>query len=100
MARVKLLPMGQELLRRVLVRQGAQSVYRELEGHRVHYFDVPGRGAGPTVVLLHGLGGSSIGFSRCLLPLARNARRVIAPDLPGSGWSPEPADGPLGLMEL
>lgn len=100
MARIRLLPMGQEFMRRMLVRQGVGSVFTEVDGHRMHFFDVPGKGSGPTVVLLHGLGGSAIGWGRCLLPLARHARRILVPDLPGSGWSPDPVPRALSLLEL
>jgi len=45
-------------------------------------------GAGPAVILVHGLGGSSNTFQPLLPSLA--GHRVIRPDLPGSGRSPVP----------
>jgi pimeloyl-ACP methyl ester carboxylesterase len=43
----------------------------------------------PTVVLFHGLGGSSTSFYP-VIPQLRRAYRVIVPDLPGNGWSTPP----------
>ncbi|MDQ4006246.1 MAG: alpha/beta hydrolase [Actinomycetota bacterium] len=44
-------------------------------------------GSGPAVVLLHGLGGSHVNWTR-LGPLLAEHARVIAPDFPGFGYSP------------
>ena len=44
-------------------------------------------GAGPPLILIHGLGGSARWWSRNL-PVLSNSFRVIAVDLPGSGASP------------
>lgn len=51
----------------------------------VHVADWGGRG--PTVVLLHGLGGSHLNWMAAAPRLARR-HRVLAPDLPGFGHSP------------
>ena len=48
-------------------------------------------GTGPSVLLLHGGGATHHEWSRVAPWLARG-HRVIAPDLPGFGQSPEPAD--------
>ena len=55
----------------------------EVEGSRLHYLD---RGAGPVVVLVHGLGGNLRNFYRLADRLAATCR-VIAVDRPGSGYS-------------
>lgn len=55
----------------------------EVDGARLHYLD---RGAGPVVVLIHGLGGNLRNFYRLVDKLA-TACRVIAVDRPGSGYS-------------
>ena len=61
------------------------------------------RGAGRTVLLIHGLGGSWRSWSTILDPLSA-ARKVIAIDLPGHGATPaEPDsgtfDGLVGSVE-
>ncbi|MFB6722980.1 alpha/beta fold hydrolase [Kribbella sp. NPDC056345] len=65
-------------------------LYREVGGVRVHYREagVPGSTA---VVLVHGFPSSSYSF-RGVLPLIGEHAYVIAPDLPGSGFTEAPAD--------
>ena len=48
------------------------------------------------VVLIHGLGGSARSFDR-LAPLLERRFRVLAPDLPGFGGTPPPADGDYSM---
>ncbi|HKX25610.1 MAG TPA: alpha/beta hydrolase [Actinomycetota bacterium] len=61
---------------------------------RRRILDVGGRttvgdfgGQGPVVVLLHGLGGSHVNWMR-LGPMLAERARVLAPDLPGFGFTP------------
>jgi len=66
-----------------------QSRTVDLDGP-VHYVDFGGPDDGPTVVLVHGLGGSHLNWD-LLAPLLRRHTRVLALDLPGFGLS-EPGD--------
>jgi pimeloyl-ACP methyl ester carboxylesterase len=50
-------------------------------------------GAGPPIVLVHGLGGMSSNW-RLVAPALAATRRVIVPDLPGHGGSPRLAAAP------
>jgi pimeloyl-ACP methyl ester carboxylesterase len=59
-------------------------------GGPVHYVDFGGPDDGPTVVLVHGLGGSHLNWD-LLAPLLRPHARVLALDLPGFGLS-EPGE--------
>jgi magnesium chelatase accessory protein len=52
-------------------------------------------GSGPVLLLLHGTGASTHSF-RDLLPLLAARFQVVAPDLPGHGFTARPAD-PAGL---
>lgn len=54
-------------------------------GGPVHYADWGGDG--PTMVLVHGLGGSHLNWMSTA-PLLLDRHRVLAPDLPGFGLSP------------
>jgi pimeloyl-ACP methyl ester carboxylesterase len=61
---------------------------------RTRVLDVGGRttvgdfgGQGPVMVLLHGLGGSHVNWMR-LGPILAERARVLAPDLPGLGFTP------------
>jgi pimeloyl-ACP methyl ester carboxylesterase len=62
----------------------------DLAGGRLHYADFGGEG--PTVVLVHGLGGSHVDWLSAGSALARRAR-VVALDLAGFGLSPRDARG-------
>jgi pimeloyl-ACP methyl ester carboxylesterase len=59
-------------------------------GGPVHYVDFGGPDGAPTVVLVHGLGGSHLNWD-LFAPLLRPHARVLAIDLPGFGRS-EPGD--------
>ncbi len=60
--------------------------YATVDGLRVRYLEV---GSGTPLVLLHGLGNSSLIWHRVLTPLSEGAR-IIAVDLPGHGLSDVP----------
>ncbi len=87
------------VVRRVLLFRGAESRLTGVGGHAVHFYRVAGRGAGPPVVLVHGLGGNANGFARLLFGLSARFRTVYALDLPGNGFSPLPESGPLGVEQ-
>jgi pimeloyl-ACP methyl ester carboxylesterase len=55
----------------------------EVKGSRVRYLV---GGAGPTLVLVHGLGGSATNWCE-LAPLLASRYRLVVPDLPGHGRS-------------
>jgi pimeloyl-ACP methyl ester carboxylesterase len=55
-------------------------------GGSIHYVDFGGPDDGPTVVLVHGLGGSHLNWD-LFAPLLRPHARVLALDLPGFGRS-------------
>ena len=59
----------------------------EVMGSTINYAEI---GAGPAVVLVHGLGGSWQNWLENLPHLARSGYRAIALDLPGFGRSPLP----------
>ena len=53
---------------------------------RPHRWHVQEAGAGPTILLLHGAGGATQTWRR-LMPLLAERHHVVAPDLPGQGFS-------------
>ncbi len=59
------------------------------EGTSVHFEEANPTGD-PPVVLLHGLGSSGASWQMQMEPLAALGFRVVAPDIPGFGWSPWP----------
>src|SRR5947209_13067647 len=92
-----------EWLRRVshaaLLAQGAESWTGTIGRHRVHRYAFSGRGTGPAVLLLHGLGGSADSMSPLVPPLVDLAPRLVLLELPGHGRSPAPVTGPLSATE-
>jgi len=66
----------------------------EVEGARIHYLD---EGAGPPLVLIHGLGGQMHNFAHSLLDRLKCNHRVIILDRPGSGYSTRPRRGSAAL---
>ena len=62
---------------------GFQSRFAEVGGVTAHYYV---GGAGPPVVLIHGIGGAATNWTE-LAPLLARRRRVLVPDLPGHGRS-------------
>lgn len=64
-----------------------QGQFIEVGGASIHYVD---RGRGPTIVLVHGLGGQLANFSYALLDRLSDEFRVILVDRPGSGYSTRP----------
>lgn len=77
----------QHALKAYLQARGVRSRYVALGGRRLHYLDLKGKGGGAAVLLVHGLAGNASGFSRIILTLGERFSRVVAPDLPGHGFS-------------
>ena len=67
---------------------GLQERFATVEGLRVRYVRA---GRGPAVFLLHGLA-SSIYTWKDVIPTLTRGHEVVALDLPGFGWSDQPAD--------
>ena len=70
---------------------GVESRSVQVAGHGMHYL-VQGPAGGPTVVLVHGLGGHAEEWLNLTAYLVKAGYRVYLPDLPGYGRSEKPAD--------
>jgi pimeloyl-ACP methyl ester carboxylesterase len=68
----------------------------DVSGARIHYLD---QGAGPPIVILHGLGGQIGNFTYALLERLTDEFRVILMDRPGSGYSRRAPGGTGRLPE-
>lgn len=65
------------------------SRFAEVEGVRLHYQEV-GDSHAPPIILIHGFCSSTLVWSKVFLPIADAGFRVVAPDLPGYGYSAKP----------
>jgi pimeloyl-ACP methyl ester carboxylesterase len=74
------------------------SWFTTVDGVCVHYQEAGDENA-PPIILIHGFISSNLVWSSVLLPLARKGFRVIAPDLPGYGYSDKPADARYTIAE-
>jgi pimeloyl-ACP methyl ester carboxylesterase len=89
--KVDLLSTVERAARFLLNRQGFESrTVPTCAGH-LHVYDARGPRALPTIVLLHGLGSAATAFGPLLTRLLPHSGRLVAPDLPGHGFSPAPA---------
>ena len=71
--------------------------YLDLHGERVAYRDA---GTGETLLLIHGMAGSSATW-RAVIPALSKKYRVLAPDLLGHGESTKPrGDYSLGVRSV
>lgn len=73
--------------------QGYLSRYVETSVGRVHAIDVRGNGPLPPLVLLHGFSASAVHYYGLFQRLRHQTRRLIAPDMPGHGFSDMPRGG-------
>src|SRR5215831_9830558 len=74
------------------------SWFTTVNGVRIH-FQEAGDEPAPPVILIHGFISSNLVWSPVLLPLAQKGFRVIAPDLPGYGYSDKPAEARYTIAE-
>jgi len=86
-----LLSAAQKLGRFALNRRGLDSREVRTRVGTLHAYDGRGPGGLPPMVVLHGMGSAATSFGAVLSQLHRHARRVTAPDMPGHGFSAEPA---------
>ncbi len=71
-----------------------QGDFLDLDGERLHLLD---KGAGPPVVMIHGLSGQMGNFTHSLVDRLSADFRVVAFDRPGSGYSTRRAAAPAGV---
>lgn len=64
-----------------------------------HRWHVQEAGAGKTILLIHGAGGATQSF-RNVLPLLAQTHHVVAPDLPGQGFTQAGAQQRYGLVAM
>lgn len=87
-----LLPLIERGVRSALRRQGASWRMVSTQAGQMHVYDIPGTGSprDATLVVMHGIGASASGFAPLLMRLRPFVKRILVPDYPGHGLSPEP----------
>lgn len=88
-----MLTVAERLGRRMLNLQGMQSRWLSTPSGRLHVMDMEGQGDLPPLILLHGLSANATSYGGLMMRLAPHFRRIIAPDLPGHGFSTTPPTG-------
>lgn len=88
-----------EAMRYHLWSSGVRSRYVQVDGHRIHYFEVtpPDGTPGVPLVLVHGLGARSEDWAPMIPTLAARGFHVYALDLLGYGRSAHPANADFGI---
>lgn len=74
---------------RFTMRDELRHIDAEVDGVRLHWAELGAPSEHPPVVLLHGLADSHVTWRPVMAGLAAD-RRVLMPDLAGSGWSARP----------
>ncbi len=86
----RLIHATEKLTRYVLNRAGLTSRVIKAGCAQVHVYDGAGKGALPTVVLLHGLSASASTFAALVASLRPHVKRIVVPELPGHGFTEHP----------
>lgn len=86
-----LFPLLERLGKWSLERRGHRTRFVSTSEGRLHVYDARGHGPLPPFVLLHGIGATATGFAPILARLRRRARRVVAIEYPGHGFSDLPS---------
>ena len=86
------LPAFERAARYALHRRGFESRTVTTRLTTLHSYEAEGFGELPTTVVLHGIGSGATAFGAMLARLRPHVRRLVAPDLPGHGFSGCPAD--------
>jgi pimeloyl-ACP methyl ester carboxylesterase len=74
-----------------LIYHPEDSWFTTVNGVRIHYQEA-GDESAPSMILIHGFISSTLIWDEVFLPLAHSGFRIIAPDLPGYGYSDKPRD--------
>lgn len=88
-----MLTLAEKIACRLLNAQGFRSRWIHTPAGRMHVLDKRGSGLLPPIAMLHGFSANAISYMSMLLRFIPYTRRLIAPDLPGHGFSHTPADG-------
>jgi pimeloyl-ACP methyl ester carboxylesterase len=86
----RILDAAERLARFAMNRRGFESRWVTSGTTHLHAYEARGQGPLPTTVMLHGLGSAAAPFGAVLGRLRPHVKRVLAPELPGHGFSAYP----------
>src|SRR5690349_4225165 len=86
----RLLPLVERAGRFALNRRGFASRTVHTPLATLHAYEASGSGQLPTTTVLHGIGSGATAFGTALARIRPHVRRIVAPDLPGHGFSGAP----------
>lgn len=96
-----MLTLPERLARRVLNASGLKSRRVVTRAGDIHVLEGAGGGGLPPIVVLHGLAANAVCYGGLLKRFQPHVRRVLAPDMPGHGFSAQlrPGDPPTVLLD-
>ena len=85
-----------------LARIGVHSTVHEISGVRLHLYEYHGDSDGRDFAVVHGLGSDASAYAPIIRRLVPHARHLLAPELPGHGFSetPSPLPAPAHMFKL
>jgi pimeloyl-ACP methyl ester carboxylesterase len=96
-----MLTLTERLARRVLNASGLKSRHVATRAGTIHLLEGAGGGGLPPMVVLHGFAAHGVCYAGLLKRFQPHVKRVLAPDLPGHGYSAplRPGDPPTVLLD-
>lgn len=96
-----MLTLTERLARRVLNVSGLKSRHVVTRAGKIHLLEGGGGGHLPPIVVLHGFAAHGLCYAGLLRRFQPHVRRVLAPDMPGHGYSApiRPGDTPTVLLD-
>lgn len=96
-----MLTLTERLARRVLNVSGLKSRHVVTRGGKIHLLEGRGGGGLPPIVVLHGFAAHGVCYAGLLRRFQPHVRRVLAPDLPGHGYSAplRPGEPPEAMLD-
>ncbi len=95
-----MLTLAERLARRVLHASGLRSRHVVTRAGKIHLLESPGGGSLPPIVVLHGFAAHAVCYAGLLKRFQPHVRRVLAPDMPGHGFSdPHRGHAPTSMLE-
>jgi len=85
--------LAERVLRTALVARGYRADRVPTTAGWMHVLHARGRGQFPPVLLLHGFSSAGVHFAPLMRRLRPHVRRLVAPDMPGHGFSDVPTGG-------